>query len=78
MPKKKNLAAALRNEQRPTAPSRAPTGGEEKKLVNFRLDPEVLHQLKLLGLQEGKSMQALLCDGINKIFAERGLPPIAK
>ena len=40
----------------------------DKKLVNFRLDPEVLRQLKMLAVEKGKPMQALLCDGLNKIF----------
>ena len=78
MAKKTNLAVALRSEHRPPAASRSPENGADKKLVNFRLDPEVLHQLKLLAVQEGKPMQALLCEGLNKIFIERNLPPIAK
>lgn len=52
--------------------------GADKKLVNFRLDPEVLRQLKMLAVEKGKPMQALLCDGLNKIFIENNRPPIAK
>jgi hypothetical protein len=59
-------------------PSRAPGNGGDKKLVNFRLDPEVLRQLKMLAVEKGKPMQALLCDGLNKIFIENNRPPIAK
>ena len=54
-------------------PSRAPGNGGDKKLVNFRLDPEVLRQLKMLAVeekrrsderrlaQEGDPMQSGLC-----------------
>jgi hypothetical protein len=79
--KKVSLADALRKEQvqrPPQQPSAAPEAGGERRLVNFRLDPEVLHQLKLLALNEGSSLQALICEGINKVFRERNLPPIAK
>ena len=74
---KATLAAALRPKHNPP-PSPAPENGGDKKLVNFRLDPEVLRQLKMLAVEKGKPMQALLCDGLNKIFIENNLPPIAK
>jgi hypothetical protein len=73
---KATLAAALRPKHNPP-PTPLPNGGD-KKLVNFRLDPEVLRQLKMLAVEKGKPMQALLCDGLNKIFIENNRPPIAK
>ena len=73
---KTTLAAALRPNHNPP-PTPSPNGGD-KKLVNFRLDPEVLRQLKMLAVEKGKPMQALLCDGLNKIFIENNRPPIAK
>ena len=49
-----------------------------KRMVNFRLAPEAMHQLKLLALNKGQPMQTLLCEGLNKVFIENNLPPIAK
>ena len=49
-----------------------------KPWVNFQLDPAALRQLKMLAVEKGKPMQALLCDGLNKIFTENNRPPIAK
>jgi hypothetical protein len=74
---KATLVAALRPKHNPP-PTPAPENGADKKLVNFRLDPEVLRQLKMLAVEKGKPMQALLCDGLNKIFIENNRPPIAK
>ena len=51
---------------------------DNKRLVNFRLAPEAMHQLKLLALNKGQPMQTLLCEGLNKVFIENNLPPIAK
>jgi hypothetical protein len=59
-------------------PSPAPENVGDKKVLNFRLEPEVIYQLKLLALQERKPVQALLCEGVNEVFAKRNMPQIAK
>jgi hypothetical protein len=59
-------------------PSPASEDGVERKVLNFRLEPEVIYQLKLLGLKERKPVQALLCEGVNEVFAKRGMERIAK
>jgi hypothetical protein len=63
---------------RPPEPSPAPEDGVGRKVLNFRLEPEVIYQLKLLALQERKPVQALLCEGVNEVFAKRGMERIAK
>lgn len=78
MPTKTKLITALRSADRRPQPSQSLENGGDKKLVNFRLEPEVWYQLKLLALQEGKPMQAVVCEGLNKVFAEHNLPQIAK
>jgi hypothetical protein len=65
-------------EQRIPQPSPAPENGVDRKVLNFRLEPEVIYQLKLLALQERKPVQALLCEGVNEVFAKRGMERIAK
>jgi hypothetical protein len=59
-------------------PSPASEDGVERKVLNFRLEPDVIYQLKLLALQERKPVQALLCEGVNEVFAKRNMPQIAK
>jgi hypothetical protein len=79
MVKKNSLAAALRDGGRNApAPKRAPDAGGDRRLIAFRLEPEVIHQIKLLGLNEGKTLQDLICEGINSVFKARKLPQIAK
>jgi hypothetical protein len=82
--KPRPVPAPRSTEQRIPQPSPAPEpspaseNGVEKKLVNFRLEPAVIYELKLLALQEGKPLQALICEGLNEVFAKRNLPQIAK
>ena len=79
MTKKPNLADALRSEQRvPQSGAKTPENNGEKIQLNFRLDPEVLYQFKLLALEKGKPMQTLFCEAMKKIFIENNRPPIAK
>jgi Antitoxin-like ribbon-helix-helix len=58
--------------------SPAPENVGDRKVLNFRLEAEVIYQLKLLALQERKPVQALLCEGVNEVFAKRGMERIAK
>jgi hypothetical protein len=81
MQKKNSLAAALRNDADArkasmAAGSATPAAGTRKQ-IGIRLDPEVIRQLKQLALDEGTSLQDLICEGINGVFQARGLPPIA-
>ena len=76
--KKKNLADALRNEKITISPAILEPSDEGKKKFNINLDVEAHQQLRMLAAKEKTTMHALVCDGINRIFLERNLPPIAK
>ena len=52
--------------------------GQGKKAVIFRLDPDAYHQLKQIAFDQGKTVQALMCEAVNRIFIENGLPGIAQ
>lgn len=48
-----------------------------KKPVTGFFDPAVSKQIKVLGLNQGKTMQELLQEAFNDLFRKYDLPPIA-
>jgi hypothetical protein len=50
---------------------------EGKRVATVYLDKEALRQLQRIALDEETTLQALLVEGINAIFAVRGLSRIA-
>jgi hypothetical protein len=78
MSKKTKLAAALRPKAQNPEPNSVPGAEKGKKPVIFRLDPDAIHQLKQVALDQRKSVQGLLCEAVNRIFIENGKPTIAK
>lgn len=82
MPKSNPLTAALRKSAlRPASPPRAgataPDPGDGTRLVGAHLPVPVHRQLRMLAANEDRSMQSLLIEALNELFAKRGLPPIA-
>jgi hypothetical protein len=83
--KKKNLAAALHEAADPKEEAATPVqassarsaGREGKKAVTGFFDPAVSKQLKQIALEEDSSLQALLQEAINDLFAKRGKSQIA-
>lgn len=59
-------------EPKPRCPSR-----EGKTLVSAHIEPDAHYQLKLLSLEERKSIQQLVIEGINAVFKLHDKPPIA-
>jgi hypothetical protein len=57
---------------RAVAPSR-----EGKKPVTGFFSPEVSRQLKMLGLNQEKTVQELVREALNDLFHKYDLPPIA-
>lgn len=58
-----------------------PAAGKEKKKykhIGGYVEEQVLYQLKMIAVEERTSIIALLCEGINHVFEQRGKPPIAK
>ena len=82
MPKTNPLTAALRTSARaPASPRRtgatAPQPSDGTRLVGAHLPAPVHRQLRMLAANEDRSMQSLLVEALNELFAKRGLPPIA-
>ena len=89
MPAKNKLTDALENSEKGNLPNIAETGQTEnsthymppsrqgKKQVSGYFDKDVHHQLKLLSLETGKSIQVLLGESLNHLFEVYDKPPIA-
>jgi hypothetical protein len=82
-PKKPTLAVAAALQREARRPELMPalensSNGKGKKPVIFRLEPDVIRQLKQLALDEGTSVQEICCEALNKVFSERNLPLVAK
>lgn len=63
-------------EAAPTPAKRAPSRGG-RVLVGGFFSPEVQTALKVLAAEERTTLQALLTEAINTVFAKRGRPEIA-
>lgn len=77
-----DFAAALgergRQRQRGAGPEAEASGrGSGTIHIGGQFDDEVSIQLKILAAREKRSVLDLLCEGINLVFEQRGLPPIA-
>ena len=82
MSKKTNLAEAMKSvERKPhSTHARAETGSttrEGKKIISGFFPVVVSNQLKLLGINGGKTVQDLLTEAINDLFTKHGKAPIA-
>lgn len=88
MPKPNPLAQGLNQSRRAsaavvTAPdlgvARAGASGSRsgRVLVGGHFATEVQRALRIIAAEEGTTVQALLAEGINTVFAKRGKPEIA-
>ena len=82
MPKTNSLTDALRAsgqaDPRPSAdPDRRTAPNGPTKLVGAHFPAAVHRQLRVLSAQEGRTLQAVLAEALNDLFAKRKLPPIA-
>jgi hypothetical protein len=88
MPKPNPLAQGLSQARRGAAPApavsepvlaRAGSAGSRsgRVLVGGHFAAEVQRALRIIAAEEGVTMQALLAEGINTVFAKRGKPEIA-
>ena len=64
-------------EPSPTPKSYQSPGRQGKKMISGYFDPAVQHQLQVIKLETGKSIQRLLADGLNAVFTMNDKPPIA-
>ena len=82
MPKTNSLHDALRASATAEPP---PNGGRVRrgspdgatKLVGAHFPEPVHGQLRVLSAQEGRTVQSVLAEALNDLFAKRKLPPIA-
>ncbi len=89
MPKPNPLAQGLNQARRAPAPvdvvesgappARAGSAGSRsgRVLVGGHFASEVQRALRIIAAEEGTTVQALLAEGINTVFAKRGKPEIA-
>ena len=66
------LEAVVKPETRDLPPSR-----QGKRPAQLWLSPEAHKQLRILAAHLEKSMEQVGVDGLNAVFVENGLPPIA-
>lgn len=62
----------------PTSPKSVPPSRTGRVLVGAHFAPEVQTALKVIAAQERTTMQALLAEAINAVFAKRHKPEIAE
>lgn len=74
---KGNLTNITETEQTENGTHYTPPSRQGKKQVSGYFDKDVHHQLKLLSLETGKSMQVLLAESLNHLFEVYDKPPIA-
>ena len=83
MAKTANLAAALHEAghgakvRRSPAPATLAARAVETKPITVHLAPEVRDQLKILAAEQRTTVLALMCEGLNSVFAKHGKPEIA-
>jgi hypothetical protein len=84
MPKQNPLSRGLKQQERQADPhpekgrlSKAAPSRAGRVLIGGHFAPEVQTELKVLAAQERTSVQALLAEGINAVFARRHKPQIA-
>lgn len=63
----------------PAAPAKPEEGAKpapKKKQLAVLLDPPVYQQLRTIAFEEETKMHPLILEGLNRVFADRGLPSI--
>ena len=60
------------NSENPSAPSGRAPSRVGKKGVTVYLEPDVVKQLRGIGLNEDKTLQALMIEAVNMLFKNRG------
>ena len=55
-----------------------PPSRRGKKAITVYFEPDVIKQLKLVGIEEDKSMQDMIAEALNDYFAKHGKRAIAE
>jgi len=59
------------------ASEKVPPSRRGKRHISGYFAPEVLRQVKIIGAEEDKTVNAVLADALNALFLKKGKPPIA-
>jgi hypothetical protein len=59
-------------------PATLTRGASQRKQLAVHLDHPVYQQLRTLAFEEETKMHPLLLEGLDRVFADRGLPSIAE
>ena len=85
MPRRPDLSAVTAAVQqagrsREAAPASVPGSRRRENLVSLtvHVDPDVRTQVKILAAERGTTVHALVCEGLNAVFAKHRRPEIAK
>lgn len=54
-----------------------PPSRRGKKALTVHFDPGVVRQLKMLGIEQDRSTQAMVAEALNDFFEKHGKPPVA-
>lgn len=69
--------AAPLPEEKEAPTGKAPVGAKGRIAMSVYLSPEAYEQMKQLGIIKRAKASELLREGLNKVFVENGLPPVA-
>lgn len=64
-------------ENKKNASENVPPSRRGKRHISGYFAPEVLRQVKIIGAEEDKTVNAVLADALNALFVNKGKPPIA-
>ncbi len=83
MPKPADLAVVLeqagRGAVRTALPASQPTRRRAKTVaLTIHVDPEIRRQVRQIAADEDRTVHALVCEGLNAMFARAGRPEIAR
>lgn len=51
--------------------------GAPKRFTSFRLNSTARKQLDILAIEEGETLQSIMCQAVNDLFEKHGKPRIA-
>ena len=87
MPRRPDLSAVTAAVQqagrsREAAPPAPPATGSRRRVnlvsLTVHVEPDVRTQVKVLAAERGTTVHALVCEGLNAVFAKHRRPEIAK
>lgn len=64
-------------ENKEASAAKLPPSRRGKRHISGYFAPEVLRQVKIIGAEEDKTVQAVLGEALNALFVNKGKPPIA-